>query len=92
MQANYVLAAGLALADHHGSANPPDDISNLTTVSLPVSGNLTVDQKTVSAFARQYGPTSQDGHYVAFEVSAARADALRFLAGTLSGITPQVGP
>ncbi|MBW2454613.1 MAG: hypothetical protein JRI68_08885, partial [Deltaproteobacteria bacterium] len=91
VQANYLLAAGLDLVDHDSSATPPDDIGNLTPVSAPASGNIVVGQKTVSALARQYGPTNQDGHYVAFEVTNARADALRFLAGALSGVTPQVG-
>ena len=91
VQANYVLAAGLDLVDHDSSAMAPEDIGNLTPVATPASGNLVIAQKTVSAFVREYGPMSADGHFVAFDVGSARADALRFLAGVLSGVTPQVG-
>ncbi|RLB45656.1 MAG: hypothetical protein DRI90_28220, partial [Deltaproteobacteria bacterium] len=91
VQANYALAAGLGLVDHHSSAMPGEEIGNLTPLSTPASGNQVVDTKTVSAFVRQYGPMDADGHFVAFDVGAARADALRFLAGVLTGVTPQVG-
>ncbi len=91
VQANYALAAGLGLVDHHSSAMPGEEIGNLTPLSTPASGNQVVDSKTVSALVRQYGPMDADGHFVAFDVGAARADALRFLAGVLTGVTPQVG-
>jgi hypothetical protein len=52
-----------------------------------------VNGKVVTAFVRQYAPSSSnDGHFVVFDVPSATADAQRFLAGALSGIAPHAGP
>jgi len=92
VQATFALAAGVGLAAHDSSVSSPDEIGKLMPTATPATGNLKVDDKAVTAFVRQYAPSgSADGHFVAFDVPNARADVERFLAGALSGVTPQVG-
>ena len=94
VQASYAAAAGLELAAPDPSVGTPEDIGYppLVPVPVPVSGNVTVLGKTVTAVVREYAPdAAQDGHLVAFDLASARADAERFLAGALGGGMPRVG-
>ncbi len=94
-QVAYASGTGLAMAAHHNSVGTVEVIAGLDEgdeLPLPVSGNRTVNTKTVSVVLRQYGPADgDDGHFVAFDVAEGNADALRFMAGVLSGVVPQVG-
>ncbi len=94
-QSAYAGGTGAAMAAHHASVVTVEDVAGLgedDELPLPVSGNRTINGKVVSIVLRQYAPASgADGHFVAFTVPAANGDALRFLAGALSGVTPQVG-
>jgi hypothetical protein len=90
VQEIYALGAGLDVVAHDGSVMVPDQIGGRNEVPAPATGNLTVNNKVTSAFLRQYA-SSNDGHFVAFDVPNATADALRFLAGALQGTAPQVG-
>lgn len=63
-------------------------------VPAPLMGNYTPvaagEAKTQGL--RQYMPTAgMDGHFVAFDVPAARADVLRFLRAALSATVPAIG-
>ena len=92
VQKTHLLGAYLGLAEHDGSVITAEDLG-LTLLPVPVSGNLTVDAKVVTAVGREYAPAAgSDGHFVVFDVPSARADALRFVAGALGGVVPQVGP
>jgi hypothetical protein len=92
VQTTYALAAGVQLAAHDASVTTAEEIGKLTETSLPASGNLTTNMKPVTAFTRQYGPAAnEDGHFVGLSVASARGDAQRFLAGSLSGVVPQIG-
>ena len=95
-QRAYAGGLGIALVEHHGSVSVIDEIAGLDVsdeLPLPASGNRVVNAKTVSVLLRQYAPSgSDDGHFVAFDIAEANDDALRFLAGSLSGVVPQVGP
>jgi len=92
VQANYALSASLGLVEPDASVSAPEDIGSLTPITPPASGNLTVNSNTVTALTREYQQmSSDDGHFVVFDVAAARGDAERFLAGALGGITPIVG-
>lgn len=93
VQATYALAAQLGLVVHDASVATPEPIGSLAELPVPASGNLVVGGKTVSAYVREYAPTAPaDGHFVAFDVPQARADAERFLARALAGGVPRVGP
>jgi hypothetical protein len=93
VQANYAIAAGLDLILADSSVGTAEDIGGKTSTVPPANGNVMVDMTTsVSAYVREYQQSgSEDGHFVAFDVPAGRADAERFLAGSLSGVVPQVG-
>lgn len=95
VQKAYAGGVGVALAAHHGSVSSVDTVAGLDDADelpLPASGNRDIGAKTVSVLLRQYAPASgDDGHFVAFDIAEANQDALRFLAGALSGVTPQVG-
>jgi hypothetical protein len=95
VQATYAASAGLDLAEPDPSVSAPEDIGYppLTPLPLPLSGNVTVANVTVTAVVREYAPTAgADGHFVVFDLPSARTDAERFLAGALAGVMPQVGP
>jgi hypothetical protein len=89
VQEIYAISAGLDVVAN-SAVLAPDKIGNRTEVTAPATGNLTVNNKTTSAFLRQYA-SNNDGHFVAFDVAEAQADALRFLAGSLRSVAPQVG-
>lgn len=95
-QAAYAADTGISFAARHSSVAMAEDVGSLEQADelpLPVSGNRTINSKTVSVVLRQYAPSSgDDGHFVAFDIAEANGDALRFLAGALSGVVPQVGP
>jgi len=94
-QGIYAASAGLHLAEPDPSVSTADDIGYpaLAPQPLPLSGNVTVDGKTVTAVVREYAPAAgADGHTIAFDLPSARADAERFLAGVLADQMPQVGP
>jgi hypothetical protein len=96
VQASYGIGAALELAQHHPSVVTVEAIGALDQddeLPVPASGNLFIGGKLVSALLREYAPAAgSDGHFVVFEVAAARGDTLRFLAGSLGGIAPRVGP
>lgn len=101
--ATYALSAGLDLAAHDPSV-PNDEtladggvlvhrdiIPSLTEKAVPLSGNLTTTTGKVTIAVREYQNTTGDGHFVVFEVPGANQDAVRFLAGAVSGQIPVVG-
>jgi len=91
VQATYARAAGLDVVVHHSSVAVPDDIGGKVEVPAPASGNIAGG--SISAYVREYQPSSaDDGHFVGTQVSGARSDGERFIAGALSGVVPQVGP
>lgn len=101
--ATYALAAGLDLAAHDTSvANAQtladggvlvhsDPIGSLVEQPVPLSGNFTSTTGIVTLAVREYQNSAGDGHFVVFEVPGANQDAVRFLAGAVSGQTPVVG-
>jgi hypothetical protein len=92
VQRTYLYGARLELVGADASVSVPEDFPGKVATATPASGNLDINGTTVSAFTRQYAPSNgDDGHFVAFDVPGARADVLRFLAGSLSGVVPQVG-
>jgi hypothetical protein len=57
-----------------------------------IGGNVMAGGMPFTAVVRQYAPASTyDGHFVAFENTAAEADVDHFLADALSGKVPKVG-
>ena len=92
VQTTYALSAALDVAASDASVSTPIDIGGKMEVPLPAMGNHDINMKTISVFTRQYAPSgSDDGHFVAFDVQNANDDLMRFLAGILSGVVPQVG-
>ncbi len=92
VEAVYAIAAGLTPVNHDASVMKADDIAGRPESAPPLSGNLTVGMKKITAALRQYAPAAgKDGHFVAFDVATARADTERFLAGVLNGSVPRVG-
>jgi hypothetical protein len=88
-QATYALAASLGLVTADSSVSTPDDFG--LTAALSVEGNLQVSDQAVTAAVRQYSaPAGVDGHFVAFQSPAARADVARFLGQLAQGKTPKV--
>jgi hypothetical protein len=61
-------------------------------VSVPVSGNLTVGGKKITAFVREFLPSGYDGHFVAFDNPDAEKDVSTFLADVVSGAVPTIVP
>ncbi len=91
--AAFALAGRLDVVAHDASAATPEAIANLTEKAAPLSGNFEVTAGNfVTLGVRQYGPPSaSDGHFVAFDVPAARDDIARFLGMAASGDVPQIG-
>lgn len=99
----YALAAGLDLAAHDisvpndeiladgGVLVHRDPIGALVEKAIPLSGNFTSATGTVTIAVREYQNSAGDGHFVVYDVPGANQDAVRFLAGAVSGQTPVVG-
>jgi pimeloyl-ACP methyl ester carboxylesterase len=87
----YITHANLSIVKADASASPKDEIGTESEV-FPFAGSFAVDNVTYTTAARQYGPPADsDGHFVVFDVPSANADAVRFLAMAVSGVTPQIG-
>ncbi len=103
--ANYAVSAGMPQVSPDGSASPPEEIARTEVVDPPHSGNVefTVEvegeegeqEEETHLFTsgfRQYGNSGdKDGHFVAFDVSAAAIDLMRFLGMASLGEVPQIG-
>ena len=88
--ATYAGAAGLTQVEPTHDDFVDKFYIDLPTASAPLSGNLSGGMLT--AGVRQYEtPDGSDGHFVAFDVSEANADVVRFLSQAVSGMTPQIG-
>jgi hypothetical protein len=86
-----------AIAAHLTEAAPPSGVTGRPLVGMapspvPLGGNATVGGKSITAVVRQYAPgASYDGHFVAYDNTAAEADVDHFLADALAGKVPMVG-
>jgi hypothetical protein len=79
----FVLAGGFT------HVAPELEPLGLDVVPPPLAGNL----DGVTLGFRQYSPPDgEDGHHVAFSVSEANADVVRFLSMAVSDQTPEIGP
>jgi hypothetical protein len=87
-QFTYVMAAGLAVAQHPSTVAPADDLGH---APLPVPVTANAQAGTLTAVVRQYAPSGYDGHFVVFKDDSAKADADRFLVDALSGVIPKLG-
>jgi hypothetical protein len=88
-QATYALAAGLGLVTADSSVTSPDDLG--LTAALSAEGNVMIGDQAVTLATREYAaPMGTDGHFVAFQNAAARADIARFLGLVAQGKTPRV--
>jgi hypothetical protein len=84
-QLTYVVAAGLAIAQHPASVMAPDDLLG-PLEPIPISGNA-----GVTAVVRQYTPNMYDGHFVVFRDADAKINADRFIADAVNGVVPSFG-
>ncbi len=65
---------------------------DLSAASPPLQNNVTVGGTRRTVGMRQYDPMGKvDGHFVAEDTTAGRADLLRFVGQTLAGQSPQIG-
>jgi hypothetical protein len=83
VQVNFAIAGGLA------SVNPEVFPTGITPVGA-AEGNIVVGTLKSTAAFKQYTPTTRDGHFVAFDVDAARADVTNFLVTTAAGNLPKL--
>ncbi len=90
--ATFAIAAGLDVAQADASVTTPDKIGGAQPKPVPLSGNVTVGGQPYTLAVREYAPaSSDDGHFVVFNVKNANDDAVRFLAMAAEGLVPQVG-
>jgi hypothetical protein len=87
-----------AIAAHFPLLNPViRDIPELTQVAgiapmdAPVSGNAAGGKATVALAQFDGWPATSDGHFVVFDVPAARSMAAKFCASLLSDPVPFIG-
>lgn len=83
VQGNFALAGGLSFVG-------PEVIPGLGMAKASESGNIISGAMKSTAAFRQYAPTTRDGHFVAFDVEAARADVTKFLARVARGELPKL--
>ncbi|HEY3664465.1 MAG TPA: hypothetical protein VGL19_00645, partial [Polyangiaceae bacterium] len=85
----YAIAGQLDLVAADPSAATPDMINQAKAQASGVSGNVTLSTKKYTLGVREYGPPAKDdGHFVAFDVPSANADAVRFLSASVSSVNP----
>lgn len=87
----FALALGAQLVAPDPTVTAPDDIFGLPSVAPPLTGNISVGEKSFTAAVRQYKPDGYDGHFAAFKNATASADVVRFLTQAAQGKVPEVG-
>ncbi len=65
-------------------------LAGLAPVALPLSGNAAKGKATIGL--AQFAPTKGDGHYVVFNVPAARTLTTNFCVSLLRDEVPKIGP
>lgn len=82
VQAHFALAARVAFVGPR--------VDEFDVMVVPSAGGNVMGPRTVTAAMRQYAPAGYDGHFVVFQDSTARRDALRFLGRVGKGEIPVV--
>jgi hypothetical protein len=89
-QLEYALAAQLGVAQTAAGVTMPDGtLATMPPSAVPAGPNKIIKGISLSAFVREYAPPPMiDGHFVAFESAAAKADVDHFLADGAAGAAP----
>ncbi len=91
VQATFAVAAGLGLASPAPSVATAEPVGEIKATAIPTASNYTDGTRAISAYARQYAPTSYDGHFVSTRDITAVIDGDRYIADVLANRTPKLG-